>query len=642
MKKLYVILLLCNIVFAAVNAQVENPSILASLKAQYDRVEFVKGFYRVYKDGKYGIANNNGNIIIPPTKYTYVRPDVEKDVVLGFRVEIGKKGGYCDVDGKEIIKPDKYDDVSKLIIHEKTEPPTIFYRTKNSNNKQGICDSSGKEIISPKYSHISLEGPQYFAVTQGTIENEPYGIYDFSGKEIISPKYSYIEFNEEHQYFEVWQGKINKGGLCGICDISGKEIMSPKYSFMMSSTLAPENYLDVWQGGTVGEGLCGVYDLLLKEEIIPCIHKTMLFHENWNCFEGIIGNGAIVYNEHGQKLFEAKNRDDIVGVSEGLLCCKFSNGSYGYIDINDGKVVISPEYSSAECFADGTAKISKGSTSYLISNPLANGGGKGLATLSLTEGVKSDVDINIPETGKSNDNTFVVIIANQNYTNFVTPCAIRDGSTFKEYCIKTLGIPQSNIQYFEDATLNNLHSAISRLKDIAEVYEGEAKIIVYYAGQGITDDKNKDAYMLFFDSDINAVTSTGYALSKLYEEISGLDAASSLVLLDVGFDGNDRTGESIASARGVALKHREVPSKGNVVALCATSTGDNALLYKDKQHGLFTYFLLKKLQETQGNVNVKDLSDYVTKNVKQVSTMEMEKSQTPSVATLIDINNLNF
>ncbi len=599
MKKLYVIILLCNIVFAAVNAQVENPSILASLKAQYDRAYFTKGLYKVYKNDKCGIADNDGNIIIKPTKYTDVWPDVDKDVLLGFRVKIGEKEGYCD--------------------------------------------SSGKEIISSKYNYVSLdlEGHQYFRVYQGTIENGLIGICDISGKEIISPKYNYINFDEEHQFFYVVQKK-GENTLYGICDISGKEIMSPKYSVVMPLIGAPENYFDVSQGRVGNGALSGIYDLLLGKEIIPCVHKAVFFYEHGNYFKGIIGNGAIVYNEHGQKLFETKNRDDIVGVSEGLLCCKFSNGLYGYIDINDGKVVISPEYSSAECFADGTAKISKGSTSYLISNPLANGGGKGLATLSLTEGVKSDVDINIPETGKSNDNTFVVIIANQNYTNFVTPCAIRDGSTFKEYCIKTLGIPQSNIQYFEDATLNNLHSAISRLKDIAEVYEGEAKIIVYYAGQGITDDKNKDAYMLFFDSDINAVTSTGYALSKLYEEISGLDVASSLVLLDVGFDGNDRTGESIASARGVALKHREVPSKGNVVALCATSTGDNALLYKDKQHGLFTYFLLKKLQETQGNVNVKDLSDYVTKNVKQVSTMEMEKSQTPSVATLIDINNLNF
>lgn len=58
---------------------------------------------------------------------------------------------------------------------------------------------------------------------------------------------------------------------------------------------------------------------------------------------------------------------------------------------------------------------------------------------------KSDVDINIPITNVANDKSFAVIIANENYRREASvPFAINDGQTFKEYCVKTLGIPEYN------------------------------------------------------------------------------------------------------------------------------------------------------------------------------------------------------
>ncbi|MBQ2441248.1 MAG: hypothetical protein II502_03550, partial [Paludibacteraceae bacterium] len=57
------------------------------------------------------------------------------------------------------------------------------------------------------------------------------------------------------------------------------------------------------------------------------------------------------------------------------------------------------------------------------------------------------------------------------------------------------------------------------------------------------------------------------------------------------------------------------------------------------QHGLFTYYLLKKLQETKGNITLKALGDYVIQNVKQQSLILNSKKQTPCVtpsATLGD------
>ena len=46
---------------------------------------------------------------------------------------------------------------------------------------------------------------------------------------------------------------------------------------------------------------------------------------------------------------------------------------------------------------------------------------------------------------------------------------------------------------------------------------------------------------------------------------------------------------------------------------------------------MFTYFLLKKIQETKGNVTLNDLSNYIITNVTQQSVVVNKKSQTPQI-----------
>ena len=49
------------------------------------------------------------------------------------------------------------------------------------------------------------------------------------------------------------------------------------------------------------------------------------------------------------------------------------------------------------------------------------------------------------------------------------------------------------------------------------------------------------------------------------------------------------------------------------------------------KHGMFTYYLLKKLQETKGDVTLGDLGDYLTREVRRESFDENSKLQTPTV-----------
>lgn len=68
-----------------------------------------------------------------------------------------------------------------------------------------------------------------------------------------------------------------------------------------------------------------------------------------------------------------------------------------------------------------------------------------------------------------------------------------------------------------------------------------------------------------------------------------------------------------------------------MVVFSAAQNDETAYPLKDQGHGIFTYYLLKKLQATQGNVSYADLSQYITQQVSQQSIVVNGKSQTPTV-----------
>lgn len=245
--------------------------------------------------------------------------------------------------------------------------------------------------------------------------------------------------------------------------------------------------------------------------------------------------------------------------------------------------------------------------------------------------LRSDVDVNIPQTGANNDKTFAVVIANERYQREASvPYALNDGNIFAEYCKKTLGLPDANVHFVRNATLNNIKAEVTWLEKVIDAYGGSAKVIFYYAGHGIPDEKSRTAYLLPVDG-YGSDVSTGFSLNSLYASLGKLPSQSVTVFLDACFSGAKREGDMMASARGVAIRVREGQPVGNMVVFSAAQNDETAYPYTDQQHGMFTYFLLKKLQQTQGEVSYRELSDYIVQEVKRNSIVKNGKSQTPVV-----------
>ena len=242
------------------------------------------------------------------------------------------------------------------------------------------------------------------------------------------------------------------------------------------------------------------------------------------------------------------------------------------------------------------------------------------------------IDENIPATGANSPKTFVVIVGNENYKQVArVPYALNDAKVFKEYCQKTLGVPADNIRSYPDATYAMMLTALKDIQDISAAYKGDISVIFYYAGHGVPSEKDRTTYLLPVDAD-GAQPEVCMPVSRLYEGLANMKARSVTVFMDACFSGSQRGEGMLASARGVAIKAKEAAPQGNMVIFTAASGDETAYPYREKGHGMFTYFLLKKLRDTKGETTLGELGNYIIDNVRQQSLVVNRRGQTPTVS----------
>ena len=307
---------------------------------------------------------------------------------------------------------------------------------------------------------------------------------------------------------------------------------------------------------------------------------------------------------------------------------------YGVID--DQLALLSCEFKLGDkVYQSASSYSNDGSNEFLANLPPLEfdlkGGSAAKKANSQLEVVDNALDINIPVTNEENKKTFAVIIGNENYERVTkVQYALNDAKVFASYCKKTLGLPKDNIRIYRDATYGTMLSALDDIKSIASAFEGDLNVIFYYAGHGVPSESDKTAYLLPVDAS-GQHTEVCLSTKRLYDTLDGLHAKRVLVFMDACFSGAQRGEGMLASARGVALKVKQDAPKGNMVVFSAATGDETAYPYKEKGHGLFTYYLLKKLQDTKGDVTLGELSDYVNKEVRRQSVVINHKSQSPTV-----------
>ena len=255
----------------------------------------------------------------------------------------------------------------------------------------------------------------------------------------------------------------------------------------------------------------------------------------------------------------------------------------------------------------------------------------------------SIVDSDIPKNRKV-ANRYALVIGNQDYTSYQRTLsseqnvdyAENDATIFKQYCLNTLGVKQENMHFLLNATAGQMSQEIDLVSKIVSKLGPDAELIVYYAGHGYPDELTKVPYLIPVDVSASNLNSA-IKLSEVYEKLSSTNAGKISVFLDACFTGGGRTSGLIAS-RGVKIRPKKGTLTGNMIVFSASSSDQSSLPYRKEAHGMFTFHLLKKLQETKGAVNMGDLSDYLIGEVSIQSLKENKKEQDPTINTSQEIS----
>lgn len=249
----------------------------------------------------------------------------------------------------------------------------------------------------------------------------------------------------------------------------------------------------------------------------------------------------------------------------------------------------------------------------------------------------SDVDINIPIDGATKSNRYALIVGNEDYSSNQTDIstevnvqfAENDAKIFKEYCIKTLSIPEKNVILLINATGSRMLQNLDLLSKISKANGGDAELLFYYAGHGLPDEQTKEPYLIPVDVS-GGDLKYAIKLADVYKKLTENPSVKVTVFIDACFSGGARN-ESLLALRGVKVRPKEVVVGNNLVVFTSSSGDESSASYKDKRHGMFTYYLLKKLQDTGGNCTYKELEEYLKKEVSINSLVINKKQQTPQV-----------
>ena len=259
------------------------------------------------------------------------------------------------------------------------------------------------------------------------------------------------------------------------------------------------------------------------------------------------------------------------------------------------------------------------------------------------QSLSSDVDKNIPEISEKNDNKYALIIGNEEYaqkqsglsTEINVEYARSDAAVFRDYVVKTLGFPEDQVVLLTDATTGMMNQKLEWISKLCSKAGKDGELLFYYAGHGLPDEVTHIPYLIPVDVNGTNVT-LGIKLSDVYKKFSETGAKKISIFLDACFTGGGRE-SGLLAARSVKVKPTEEILAGNFVVFAATTKDQSALPYTKQKHGMFTYFLLKKLQESKGNLTYQEFTDYVIKNVSKESLVVNQKEQDPTVNVSPDV-----
>lgn len=288
-------------------------------------IPYEKSVLKYKKDGKYGLIDFNGNIIVK-NKYEDIKSlDYKEGLLL---VKKQGKYGVINIKGDTIIKT-KYDIIESEGYYDKNEQYKksgfIIGKLENNEYKYGYINYKGKKILDIKYNQIqritnSSANEDIYIVA---FENNMAGLYKNKEK-ILDHNYEDILYEQNNNCLI-----LQKNSKQGISDFNGNLILDIKYDNIFTSG----RYINL-----IKDGKSEFFDYKIKQQIN--LNNIIALNETLNSNYAIVINTNEKYQILNINSNEVKTKeyDYLEYISnKNFIACK--NGKYGVIDISEKNII---------------------------------------------------------------------------------------------------------------------------------------------------------------------------------------------------------------------------------------------------------------------------------------------------------------
>lgn len=244
---------------------------------------------------------------------------------------------------------------------------------------------------------------------------------------------------------------------------------------------------------------------------------------------------------------------------------------------------------------------------------------------------KSELLEDVP-IGAANRHRYALIIGNEDYSmtganaEINVPYAVNDALVFREYCVRTFGVPTGQIKVVPNATAGMMHEQLDWLVNMAST-DPDAELIFYYSGHGNNDEASKEPYLLPVDITGKNIR-LGISLTDLYKRLATYQIKGAYVFLDACFSGGYKSTAPLIAQKGVRVVPKAGMPQGNTLSFSSSSGDQTSSVFHEKKQGYYTYYLIKTLKDSNGELTMKDLFEKTNAEVKKATAL-IGKMQEP-------------
>lgn len=171
---------------------------------------------------------------------------------------------------------------------------------------------------------------------------------------------------------------------------------------------------------------------------------------------------------------------------------------------------------------------------------------------------------------------------------------------------------------------------LAELSAVAQAAEAGDLLLFHFSGHGIAEDG--ESYLLPRDAKVAALRYTAVAIADVHNIIEKSAARAKVIVLDACHAGAS-IGRATSSMTPEFIQRVFAEAEG-IVVLASCKQGQQSWEWREKGHGVFTYYLLEALRgqadfDQKGFVTIADVNRYVTDRVKQWSVSH-NAPQTPT------------